>query len=400
MKLVELLPWTEFLDVHLKKDPGLFPIYISKYYNIPYEIVYIKSNNNSTKVTDLPNNGKIIGLKPIQKKRITKLTDIRRIFFLLPLIIYIIKNRKSISHYLLFHATDNSLTLAFFIKLFSPKAKIWLKMDANHKGLTDFISLINKNTSIKQKILSKRYKNLIKKIDLISVETKNCFDILKTNNFFSHININLIPNGIENDLSDSNLIKENIITSVARFGNSSKNSELLLNALSQLDLKDWEVYLIGPIEKEEQDFQLFINEYFNTHPNLKNKIVFTGNITDKKELNEYYMKSKVFVLPSKYESFGIAPLEAISKGNYLILSDVGAARDFIINDNFGFILPASKQGEQNLQIMEKALIIQLQKIINREIRISNNINNRINYFRSFSIENIIKQESIKNFIIN
>jgi len=44
-KLVLLLPWTELLDVHLLKDPGVFPAYLSSEYNIPCDIVFAPNGN-------------------------------------------------------------------------------------------------------------------------------------------------------------------------------------------------------------------------------------------------------------------------------------------------------------------------------------------------------------------
>ena len=397
-KFVELLPWTEFLDVHLKKDPVLFPCYIAKHFKIPFEIVFIRGNKQSTKITNLPFNGKIIGLHPTLKKRITKLTDLRRIFFLFPLIKYIIKNRNFVSHYMLFHLTDNSFTLAYFIKLFSPNAKIWLKLDASIEGLKDFLILISKNSTIKQRIISNRYKKILSKIDLISTETRCTYDLLKENPFTESLNIQIIPNGLEEKKSEKPNVKQNLIISVARFGTYQKNTELLLNALAKVSLGTWKVFLIGPIETKEQNFQKIIDVFFDKNPDLKEKIIFTGNINNSELIDEYYEKAKIFILPSRFESFGIAILEALSKGDYLILSDVGAARDLVKNEDFGYILPESEQNKQNEKIIEQAIIVRLQAIIDKKFNIEKNINKRIDFAKQYSMDSIVQSIAIKEWV--
>ena len=64
-KIVALLPWKSFQDVHLKKDPGLFPKYISYEYKIPYEIVFMDADPSfSTSKNTIDSFGKIIHVTP------------------------------------------------------------------------------------------------------------------------------------------------------------------------------------------------------------------------------------------------------------------------------------------------------------------------------------------------
>lgn len=393
-KIIELLPWSDFQDVHLKKDPGLFPIYISREYEIPFEIVSTCTNIKKKTTESINENGTLIKF-PTLKKRVISLKDPRRLFFLLPLIKYIWKNRKNKVRYILFHATDNTLTLAFFIKLFSPSSKIWLKLDASCKNLEAVCDLIKKRNTFKQKLISNRYIALYSKINIITAETHATFSILKNDSFFSTRNIELIPNGIEFIPNDTNFEKENIILSVARFGSPEKNTELFLSAISKLDLKDWTVYCVGTIENT---FKTFLEDYFTKNSVLKNKIIFVGNINDKRTLNSYYSKAKVFVLPSRFESFGIATLEAAAFGDYLILTEVGAAKDFVKNNKYGIILPESAQERQNEDIIEYNLTDSLQKIINRQISVDEDMGKRLETFKNYAIQNIVKNQCISDWI--
>jgi glycogen synthase len=48
---------------------------------------------------------------------------------------------------------------------------------------------------------------------------------------------------------------------------------------------------------------------------------------DRAELDRLYRAAAVFVHPSRYEPFGLAPLEAASRGAALVLSDLASLRE-------------------------------------------------------------------------
>ncbi len=50
-------------------------------------------------------------------------------------------------------------------------------------------------------------------------------------------------------------------------------------------------------------------------------IIFTGRISDQ-QLQTYYQKAKLLVQPSLYEGFGMPPLEALSLGTNVVISDI------------------------------------------------------------------------------
>lgn len=53
---------------------------------------------------------------------------------------------------------------------------------------------------------------------------------------------------------------------------------------------------------------------------MKKNIVFTGFIDDE-DLPALYGMADLFVFPSKYEGFGIPPLEALACGTRVLSSD-------------------------------------------------------------------------------
>ena len=93
--------------------------------------------------------------------------------------------------------------------------------------------------------------------------------------------------------------------------------------------------LIGPYDEK---FENMYTEFLKRNNSKKDKIILIGNIEKREELYDFYKKSKCFILTSRYESFGIVLVEAIGFGNYIITTDVGAARDITNHGKIGKII--------------------------------------------------------------
>jgi glycogen synthase len=85
----------------------------------------------------------------------------------------------------------------------------------------------------------------------------------------------LLPNGFDTNILMEQGIqrkliseKEKIMITVGRIGTEQKNTELLLEVLAEVDLKDWRVYCIGPIEPE---FLKKIDAFYIQHPEKKTR---------------------------------------------------------------------------------------------------------------------------------
>ena len=130
--------------------------------------------------------------------------------------------------------------------------------------------------------------------------------------------------------------KENSMVCVGRIGCYQKNTEMLLNALRKVDLKDWKIYMLGPITssfdlKEGDDFQKVIDQFFEECPQYNDKWVFTGMIYDAKTVFEYYNRAKVLLATARHEGFANVYSQAAALGCYVISTDVGGA-DVCSND--------------------------------------------------------------------
>ncbi len=238
--------------------------------------------------------------------------------------IYLLKNSKQIDVLNLYHCRWRTYLYAKLYKFLNHKGKVYLKLDA---GLTT-IDKLNSD---------RMYKNLLIKsvrlIDFTSAESKVIVDELQE---ITGEKVYNIPNGTDLEGVGISMQKENIFLTVARIGAPEKNDEVLLEAFSRISDKcDWNLELVGNIE---DGFSSFISDFFSYHPNLKERVIFCGEITNRNELIEHYDKAKIFVLPSKYEGFPLACTEAMSRGCYMVLSDqVTPIKEFTNEGKYGVV---------------------------------------------------------------
>lgn len=380
----------EFEYTWIGKDNGMIPIYMNE--ELGYESKILTVNLKK----DLPD--EVRGIKIIKVKRIfsflsnfaywTKLVKRINIFK------YLIKNAKNIDVLMLFHVSRCSYWYAYFYKKYNPNGKIYIKADFNLGVYKKEWSIVNSKPKSLREFFKKRResqeyskrKKLIPMVDLISYESFEAFNYMKD----SYAGVDTknktmyFPNGYDNKVIDKIKIKsfkekENIILTVGRLGTKEKNTELLLETLKEVDLKDWKVYLVGSIDK---NFIEHKEKFFEDNPNLKEKIIFTGEIKDKEKLYEYYNKVKVFVLPSKWESFGIVMVEAMAFGNYIITSNTCAANDITNNNSIGKIIEI----DSKIQLKKE-----IEKAVQEKIELKNKYEETLKYVLNFKYSNLIKK---------
>lgn len=97
-----------------------------------------------------------------------------------------------------------------------------------------------------------------------------------------------------------------------------KNFPRLVDAFMQLENLPYKLYIIGGKPNNFGDMKF--SKY------REDKVKFLGYVSDN-ELVEYYKKASLFVYPSLFEGFGIPPLEAMSQGTPVLLSDIEVLRE-------------------------------------------------------------------------
>lgn len=392
-KLVLFYTLKELRNIGLYKDVGLVPYYLSKYYELESDIIY--SNEKKIEIMEKFRNIKLKELNYYNFGKTIKKIDKFKIFENISFYSYLFKKAKRIDYLMFFHLGIDKFFLILFYKFLNKKGKIYLKLDMDKKA----VNFYNQNfKNIFRKIQKKFLKNFLKNIDLISCETKECFDEIRENglcNFDISDKLIRIQNGfdeeylIENNTKVKNFEeKENIMITVGRIGTEQKNNEMLLKVINKMDLKDWKIYIIGPYTEE---FKEYYDSFIKNNSDKKDKVILVGNIENKNLLYDYYNRAKVFLLTSRWEGFAIVYPEALRFGNYIITTDVGGAKDITNNGEIGGVTEIENEEQYKNEIL---------KVINEEINLKEKYNQSLEWSEeNFLWNNIVKHKKFKEFFV-
>jgi GalNAc-alpha-(1->4)-GalNAc-alpha-(1->3)-diNAcBac-PP-undecaprenol alpha-1,4-N-acetyl-D-galactosaminyltransferase len=149
-------------------------------------------------------------------------------------------------------------------------------------------------------------------------------------NYFKKSKVTVVPNSVREVKLYPEIQREKIILAVGRLNDYLKGFDLLLQTISLLKNKDWEVHVAGGDgeghELEKLSFDLGIS----------NRVRFLGKI---KDIDPLYAKAGLFVIPSRSEGFPNALAEAMAAGCCCISFDFTAGpRDLIIDKENGYIV--------------------------------------------------------------
>ena len=134
-----------------------------------------------------------------------------------------------------------------------------------------------------------------------------------------------------------------------------KNMRLLIDAYESLILEgkiDVELVLAG-----RKGWKID-NLLENIHPNVVPRIHFTGFV-ENDDLPVIYKCARCFVFPSKYEGFGIPPLEALAMGTEVISSDAASMPE-ILGDEVMYFCNGDKES------LKKSLLQVLNQVKDKE----------------------------------
>ena len=84
---------------------------------------------------------------------------------------------------------------------------------------------------------------------------------------------------------------------------------------------------------------------------LGDRVTFTGYVPDD-HLDTYYRNARMFVLPSKYEPFGMTVLEAMACGTPVVATGHGGLRHVLTNRKDSLLVDPSKPEELSAAILE------------------------------------------------
>lgn len=304
--------YPETRNIHLVKDVGMVPYILYKNFGYDSSLATYENETYTYLNTEVP------GLKLLFIKRIFNHDLLDRFVFLW-------KNRKKIDVLQLYHLDKTSLSTGLFFKIIRlGKVQIYLKLDASELVMNRKVNWFKRNL----------YGRILNSFDLVSAETTRVQKFLSR---IYHANIQYVPNGFfDNGVRNDTLFsfKENTILTVGRIGSYQKATEVLCEAFlvfSQRN-KGWKLEVVGPIDPT---FKKYIHNLFIKNPSLKDQVYFIDEISDRALLDQYFQRAKIFVLPSRWESFGLVLLEAAKSGCYIISTAIAPAFDITANEKYG-----------------------------------------------------------------
>jgi len=326
-------------DFHFFKDPGQIPFRFSK---LGYSSKIISRKNGNYPLTT-----EKIAIEFIEKK-IMFGKDIS-------LFEYFRKNSKQIDILNVFHLDNwESLFSAFLYKFFNPKGFVYMKMDNCHNsGVYPWEKIFDNSIAgnivnlPKETAIWKTKKYLIKyvfmnRIDLWSIEDEDSrlyfetkYKIFKNKIFVAMNGHTLDLLSKESELMNAKIAKSNFLLSVGRFGTHQKATEILLKGFAKTsEQHNWTLHLAGNVE---ENFKPYLLNFFNENPKLIGRITFYGNIS-KEELYALYAKSKILVMPSRYEGFAITFAEAMAFGNAIITTPNTSIKNILEKNDVGLLI--------------------------------------------------------------
>lgn len=222
-------------------------------------------------------------------------------------------------------------------------------------GDDDITSLLTKGR--KNKLLSPLTRFLIRRIDKFAVLSeyglKTCLDF-----GIPKEKIWLRPNPCDENIFGSISFKDkgklrkklglpdNFLLLNVGIIQPRKNQMFLAKAMSQLKNEDITLLIIGPVQKEFEQYHKQLTGYIKDE-GLEKKILF---LNEKRNINEFMIASDLFVFASEREGFPNTIAESLISGLPVIMTEIeGNGINRYLHDDNGFIIHDEKNEEEKIR---------------------------------------------------
>lgn len=191
-------------------------------------------------------------------------------------------------------------------------------------------------------ILSNKYNNIDYLFALTKTLEEDYKKFLKNNN---HTKVVLVPNMLYEIPNKTSKLNEKNILALGRLDLGKKNDDII-RAFSKLEDKEWKLYILGD-GKEMDNLSKLIEEL-----NLKDRVFLEG-YKNKQEIEEYMLKSSLFLMASLTEGLPMVLLEAMSYGIPCIAYETASGTNDIISDSInGYVIKDRNEEEYIKRINE------------------------------------------------
>lgn len=163
----------------------------------------------------------------------------------------------------------------------------------------------------------------------------------------AHSKIKVVPPGVDLDLfkpSDKTQARRalniaadaRVVLFVGRM-ERLKGIDILLRAANLLNTRaNTRLLIVGG--GQEDDAELLRLKALAAQLRIQDMVTFTGAV-EQERLPAYYNAADVMAMPSYYESFGLAALEAMACATPVVVSKVGGLQTFIEHGSAGYLIP-------------------------------------------------------------
>ena len=200
-------------------------------------------------------------------------------------------------------------------------------------GLKNKITLTQEHNFIDDKKylkkITKEYKNLTYVIVISKWHEKTYKDYFKNTN----VKIVRIENILETSSNKKSALSYNAIVAVGRL-NYVKDFSTLIDVMNLAVAKNHnlKLYLLGDGE-EKQKLEEKIRYY-----NLENNVIMPGFVSSL-EVQQYLLKSDIFIMTSLHECFPMVLLEAYNNGLPVISFDIlSGPREIVLDNKTGYLI--------------------------------------------------------------
>lgn len=263
---------------------------------------------------------------------------------------------------------DISHSHGFYTGSFALELKTKLKIPYI---ITEHYSVFARNlvNNFEKKLASKVYKNSDYRI---GVSPEFCSFLSKK----FDLEFQFLPNIVDVEffsLKEQSKNKKNLRFISVGSLDENKNHKLIIDSIKELNNNEISLKIIG---------EGVLKKSLESHVkslNLENQIEFLGSQT-KENIAKQLHESDVFVLASKYETFGVVIIEAMSCGLAIISTKNGGVSQLIDDEKLGYLC--------NSDI--KSMSQSLKKIINKEIDSK--------YIRNFALDNFSSTKIVEKLL--
>lgn len=230
----------------------------------------------------------------------------------------------------------------------------WLKKKYNIPYIitshgSDVIGHNNKRFKMLYAMLRKPWCGIVKAASYVVSPSQYLLDLMKKNE--KDGKYVLIRNGVDVGFFKRVDEKKKKLLIMCRL-QETKNVQCIIRALGQIDLKDWQVDILGDGPCKEILQQLVCEKH------LENKVLFRGWVTNKSpEHLKQLQEASIYLSASKVENCPTAILEAIACGANLMLSDIPAHKQLIedIDTEVFFAMDDDKELASKLSLLIRKL---------------------------------------------